>query len=344
LDVTNTRNYRVGYTGHFGASSRFILRDLPAVNKILVADDFALDQTSFSSIEDTNSSFWKVATVDAVDRDGKKVQPLATAGAAIYAPSPNCLAYRNVGADSRIYGQFDTYTLSGNLKCIGPSVTEWSSGATKVASFVQDYIFSTQQLIQPTSTNWSGYLYQYVVGGVTDVAEPSWPTSAAQITQITAITQANPAVVTANGHGLTNGQFVYLAGIGGMTQVNNLKFTVAGAAANTFQLSGINSGAYSAFTSGGTAQQCLQDGTAYFVGPLANAYLASESLRAETWEFGLRRFIAPSNVAPTVGRFGQSDQTINRLPDAAGGTDPFIGWVCTNGGVPGTWHKFGATF
>ena len=36
-----------------------------------------------------------------------------------------------------------------------------------------------------------------------------------------------------------------------MTQVNNETFTVAGTATNTFQLSGINSSAYTAYTSGG---------------------------------------------------------------------------------------------
>ena len=36
-----------------------------------------------------------------------------------------------------------------------------------------------------------------------------------------------------------------------MTQVNNETFTVAGTSTNTFQLSGINSSAYTAYTSGG---------------------------------------------------------------------------------------------
>ncbi len=70
---------------------------------------------------------------------------------------------------------------------------------------------------------------------------------------ITGITQANPGVVTATAHGFTNGQLVYISGVGGMTQVNNLVFTVAGATSNTFQLSGVNTTSYTAYTSGGTA-------------------------------------------------------------------------------------------
>lgn len=74
---------------------------------------------------------------------------------------------------------------------------------------------------------------------------------------ITAITQANPAVVTSNAHGFANGDIVWISGVAGMLNVNNRFFTVAGAAANTFQLhendgSNVNSTGYLAYTSGGT--------------------------------------------------------------------------------------------
>ena len=68
---------------------------------------------------------------------------------------------------------------------------------------------------------------------------------------ITGITRANPAVVTSAGHALANGTKISITRVVGMTQVNNETFTVAGTATNTFQLSGINSSAYTAYTSGG---------------------------------------------------------------------------------------------
>ncbi len=68
---------------------------------------------------------------------------------------------------------------------------------------------------------------------------------------ITGATQANPCVVTAVAHGRSNGDLVYIAGVGGMTQLNGNIYTVAGVAANTFQLSGINSTGYGAYTAGG---------------------------------------------------------------------------------------------
>jgi len=75
---------------------------------------------------------------------------------------------------------------------------------------------------------------------------------------ITGITQANPAVVTSAGHGYSNGDEVIISGVVGMTQVNNKRFIVAGATANTFQLSGINSTGYTAYSSGGIAERIYQ--------------------------------------------------------------------------------------
>lgn len=72
---------------------------------------------------------------------------------------------------------------------------------------------------------------------------------------ITGITQASPAVVTYSGTDLyTNGDAVVITGVVGMTEVNGRAFTVAGldAAANTFQLSGLDSSGFGAYVSGGT--------------------------------------------------------------------------------------------
>lgn len=64
---------------------------------------------------------------------------------------------------------------------------------------------------------------------------------------ITAISKANPGVVTAPFHALTTGQEVYLTGILGMTQVNGRVFTVTVLTANTFSI-GVDTTAYSTFT------------------------------------------------------------------------------------------------
>ena len=70
---------------------------------------------------------------------------------------------------------------------------------------------------------------------------------------ITGITQANPAVVTSTAHGFLNGDEIYIGAVGGMVQVNNMVFTVANVTTNTFELSGIDSTAFTAYTTGGYA-------------------------------------------------------------------------------------------
>ncbi|UOF77758.1 phage stabilization protein [Caudoviricetes sp.] len=78
---------------------------------------------------------------------------------------------------------------------------------------------------------------------------------------ITGITKANPAVVTyAGGDNFANGDKVFIRDVVGMTQVNDLIFTVANVVvgSNTFELSGIDSTSYSTWVSGGTIQK-IQD-------------------------------------------------------------------------------------
>jgi hypothetical protein len=94
---------------------------------------------------------------------------------------------------------------------------------------------------------------------------------------ITGATTANPVVITSNGHGLTNGQKVFINNVIGEVELNNRVFTVAGAATNTFQLSGINGTAYTPYISGGNwslvqavyvdkLKEGVNDGTAVTLG------------------------------------------------------------------------------
>lgn len=69
---------------------------------------------------------------------------------------------------------------------------------------------------------------------------------------ITAITQANPPVVTDAGHALADGDVIFLTGIVGMTELNNKPFIVEVLSSSTFSLLGVDATAYSAWISGGT--------------------------------------------------------------------------------------------
>ena len=69
---------------------------------------------------------------------------------------------------------------------------------------------------------------------------------------ITAITQANPAVVTSADHPFVNGDEIVISG-GDMTEVIGNLYIVANATVNTFELKGINSTTYTAYTTGAVA-------------------------------------------------------------------------------------------
>jgi len=70
---------------------------------------------------------------------------------------------------------------------------------------------------------------------------------------ITGVTQANPAVVTAD-NTFINGETVTITGVVGMTELNGNTYTVANRTDTTFELSGTDSTAYTAYVSGGVAQ------------------------------------------------------------------------------------------
>jgi hypothetical protein len=90
----------------------------------------------------------------------------------------------------------------------------------------------------------------YLLSGTTWTPVPQLAATKA----ITGITQANPGNVHAVGHGYSNGDTVYIAAVGGMTQVNGLFFTVTVVDADHFTI-GVDTTAYSAYTTGGTAQK-----------------------------------------------------------------------------------------
>ncbi|MDX2235489.1 MAG: ubiquitin-activating E1 FCCH domain-containing protein [Hyphomonadaceae bacterium] len=89
----------------------------------------------------------------------------------------------------------------------------------------------------------------------TPITDATWRDGAAKT--ITGATRANPVVITSAAHGLSDGDFVRITGVNGMTQVNNKIYTVADRTANTFKLSGVNGSAYNNYTSGGSIQKCF---------------------------------------------------------------------------------------
>lgn len=92
---------------------------------------------------------------------------------------------------------------------------------------------------------------------------------------ITGITQANPAVVTSASHGYSDGDYVDISGVSGMTEVNGKRYVVAAATTNTFELNtedgaNVNSTGFTAYSSGGEAERVYEIATSFTTTELPN--------------------------------------------------------------------------
>ena len=74
---------------------------------------------------------------------------------------------------------------------------------------------------------------------------------------ISAITRANPCVVTVNSHGYSTGDEIEFSGVEGMTILNGRHFTITRIDANSFSLDGIDSTSFDAYTSNGVTQKVV---------------------------------------------------------------------------------------
>jgi hypothetical protein len=80
---------------------------------------------------------------------------------------------------------------------------------------------------------------------------------------LTGATQANPCELSSGSHGYTDGDEVYVASVGGMTELNGQFYIVANATTHTFTLKDldgvdIDSSAFGAYTSGGTVSRVYE--------------------------------------------------------------------------------------
>jgi len=197
----------------------------------------------------------------------------------VYQEDPNSVIWC-VRGDGRVVG----VTYEPDQKVVGAHLHDFGGFVQDLATIVNQA--SRDQLWDVTD---------YVIGGVTrryisytvDPFKPSLDRRATQAQRIrvldtaffvdcglsldsaltiTSITQANPAVVTSTAHGLSNGDRVKLRiptlaasanpmPDDNMHELDNLSAIVAGATANTFQLTGINSTAYSTYAERGTARK-----------------------------------------------------------------------------------------
>lgn len=150
------------------------------------------------------------------------------------------------------------------------------------------------------------YMRVYADGGiVTDTS-----------TSITAASQANPCTITASGHGLSNGDRVLITGVVGMTELNNREFEVAGVSGADFDLLGVNSSTYTAYSSGGTVKRIYE-----VVAPYAKADVdaisfaqSADKLYLAHKDYAPRVITRTSNTAWTVTLFEDDSGDVTDWP------------------------------
>ena len=122
---------------------------------------------------------------------------------------------------------------------------------------------------------------------------------------ITGITKANPAVVTVASHGYTNGTDVWINSVGGMTEVNGRRYTIANATTNTFELSGVDSTNYTTYTSGGTAASVYE---------ISSPYTEAQLYEIQFTQSADVMYIVHEGVSPRkLSRTGHTNWTLSEV-------------------------------
>ena len=137
---------------------------------------------------------------------------------------------------------------------------------------------------------------------------------------ISGATQANPIVITSNSHGYSNGDYVIISAVVGMTELNGKTFKVADKTTNTFELqtvdgTDINSSAYTAYGSGGVANKIYEIASPYSTADLPTIKFAQSA--------DLMYLVHPSYAIRKLTRSGHTNWTLS-TPSLSGSPSPTI--------------------
>lgn len=145
---------------------------------------------------------------------------------------------------------------------------------------------------------------------------------------ITGITKANPGVLTYSGADPSNGDWMYLAGISGMTELNGRTVVVANvnAGANTFELTNpdgtnINTTNFTTYTSGGTMARVYTVATPWAIADLTNT---DGSFALQMVQSGDILYICHPSYAPRkLSRLGAVSWSVSTLTPVGGPFDDY---------------------
>lgn len=191
-----------------------------------------------------------------------------------------------------IYGRFDSELYKNALKRCENFISLIQGPAQYRGGF--SYVHSTRlqqgaRLERFRFNDEQTYILEFTTGKLR-IYEDAGLTLSTTVRTITGATQASPGVITSVAHGYSTNDEIYIASVGGMTELNGRFFRVVAINADTFSLkdlfgTAINTTTFGAYTSGGTATIVYE--------------LTSPYLTADLFEF---QFDQEGNVAYFVHR------------------------------------------
>lgn len=130
-------------------------------------------------------------------------------------------------------------------------------------------------------------------------------------TAITLLTPGNPVTIVSPGHGLANGDEVFLSGIGGTTELNGRNFKVVFVSISTFTLrymdnvTAVNGTGFGAWTSGGTVQKVYEIATPYVEADLQTLQIVQSA--------DVITIVHPNYAPRELARTGHTSWTLTAL-------------------------------
>jgi len=155
----------------------------------------------------------------------------------------------------------------------GQRIIDLKAAATQLVDIVVQEVqtpFYTRMAIIPYSMGVNLGSYANNARGTPTGARPisaaAWTTGSSR--SISGITRASPGVVSSSSHGFVTGDWVWISGVSGMTQINNRAYRVVRINTGSYSLQAWNGSSwqavnttsgngYSAYSSGGIARKCL---------------------------------------------------------------------------------------
>lgn len=183
LDITDQRNYNVGFTGNVTSSSQqqqLILRNVSGMAKLLFAGNFGIQQNVAGNVfEDVSFALLNIPTFA-----GTYIRQVQTRAAAIvtvpfllnyYFTARNCQI--TIGSEAPFpsaLNYFDSIAQSGSTFQSLPSSTaaSWQANTAYVTTVSA---LGLECFIIPATEN--GFLYQAIVAGTSAGSPPSFPTT-----------------------------------------------------------------------------------------------------------------------------------------------------------------------